>query len=379
MSVTLESPVVGHEQVEDLILNARRKLFPISVANSLVLPSPTTVLAAAGEQGDAHLGSSVSHVMSLTSVGDADFSTASSTTENSTRKRMVSFAQIPAVADLGTAITSHAKHTQLPSLGAAQPSNQDRPNNPLIRARLVTKTGSKTYTLVLSFPRLICDFWSSCLFMQQLADLYRKLEKSANYRPSVAAMKLENKRQSVVEAYEREKKKSGAGRKVDAATRLLMKRAQQPSRVAVMEEYIPMVLAKLKFPQVAQREKQLLMMLSRDHLLAFWEGVVTATIRRERGMNRTKVVPPVRIPSGLGEMPPLSNYRRPQTSRLRPLTASRAHPVTARRQGGGAFGEAFPREALLGPKTKFQFIKVNLFVHMETTLVLFITVLAWLL
>jgi hypothetical protein len=195
--------------------------------------------------------------------------------------------------------------------------------------------------------------------MQQLSDLYSQLEKSSNYRPSMAAKKIESKRRSVMEAYDKEKRRTGHGRKVDAATRMMLKRTQQPSRVPSEVSYVPMVNAKLKFPQVAQREKQILIMFSRDQLLAFWEGVVTTTIRRERGMNRTKIVPPIRIPSGLGEMAPLSAYRRPQTSRLRPLTASRTRPVTARRQGGGAFGEVgFPREALLGPKSKFHFIKV---------------------
>ena len=364
--------MVGHEQLEDLILNARRRIFPLHITNAApVLPSDPSQPTSSPSREVGKLIESVPHAMSLTSVGDADFGTADSspTTEQSPRKRMVSFAKVPPAAEPpGTrggeddaTKTLHTKHSHLPSLGSIQTKSEKPANLPLIRARLVSNSSS-THTLVLSFPRIVCDFWSSCLFMQQLTDLYSQTEKSATYRPSVAAKKLESKRHGVIEAYEKEKRRNGGqpGRKMDAATRLMLKRAQvQPSRAVSDLTFVPMVNAKLKFPQVAQREKQLLMMLSRDHLLAFWEGVVTATIRRERGRSRTKIVPPVRIPSGLGEMPPVSGYRRPQTSRLRPLTASRNRPVTARRQGGGAFGEAgFPREALLGPKTNFQFIKV---------------------
>ena len=60
--------------------------------------------------------------------------------------------------------------------------------------------------------------------MQQLADIYGKLEKAANYRPSVAAQNIDNKRQEVMGAYERERKKNAPVRKLDAATRLLQKR-----------------------------------------------------------------------------------------------------------------------------------------------------------
>lgn len=356
MAVDLETPVIGHEKPDDLILNARRKIFPISTNNDLLATSTNTHTDAEG----------LANTLSLASMASTEFSNDTSpTTEispQSTRKR-VAFAHIQtdpeAEKNAGTTKFA-AKHAQLPSLPSMSPK-QDRSKSPLIRARLVSKTNSR-HILVLSFTRIICDFWSSCLFMQQLTDLYSKLEKDASYRPSLAMRKLENKRQEVVDAYERERKKNsvGGGRRLDAATRLMQKRAQQnPVNRVESEIFVPMYPSKLKFPQVCQREKQLLMMLPRDELLAFWESVVTATIKRERGLNRTKVVPPVRIPAGLGEMAPVSSYKRPQTSRLRPLTASRTRPVTARRQGGGVLGEAgFSREALLGPTTKFHFIKV---------------------
>ena len=354
--IVLESPVVGHEQPEDLILNARRKIFTIPMSTDI-----TAVPKEEGE-GEGHL-EGVASIMSLTSVGDGDFS-AENSPQTAPHKRVVSFATEEV--ELGEAVTErggdfvnphHSRHAQLPSLAPIM--KLDKPHPPLIRARLVSKMSTR-HILVLSFPRLVCDYFSSCLLMQQLTDLYSRLEKNSHYKPSMAAKKLENKRKDVLDSYEREKKKNAVSMKTSKragpAARLLLKR-----QLADTVDHIPMVTSKVKFPQVAQREKQLLMMFPRDRLLGFWEGVVTATIRRERGTNRTKVVPPVRIPSGLGEVAPLiSSSRRPQTSRLRPLTAARARPPTARRQGGGAFGEVgFPREALLGPKTSFHFIKVG--------------------
>ena len=316
----------------------------------------------------------LSHALSLTSVGDTDFNNADrsptipgASHPTSPRKRVVSFARIQSGSDEagqgaeGRAgnVAGLAKHAQLPSLAPSQAREEERVRSVLLRARLVSSSSSR-HILVLSFARIACDFWSSCLFLQQLTDLYSKLEKAASYRPSLAAKKLESKRHEVINAYEKEKRRNGQGRRLDAATRLLQKRAQQMSKNET-QDYVPMYSAKLTFSQVGQREKQLLVMAPHDQLLAFWEGVVTATIRRERGTNRTKVVPPLRVPAKLGEVAPVvGNYRRPQTSRLRPLTASRTRPMTARRQGGGVFGDTgFTREALLGPKTKFHFIKVS--------------------
>ena len=149
---------------------------------------------------------------------------------------------------------------------------------------------------------------------------------------------------------------------MDAAARLLQKRSQLSNQ----NKKLPLHPARLHFQQVATRESQLLLMHSREKLYEFWESMVTATIRRQRGPNRIKLVPPVRIPKGLGDRSfaatsSTSRRTRPQTSRLRPLTASRNRPVTAsRRGGGGVFGDVgTSREALMGPQTKFHFMKVN--------------------
>ncbi len=268
--------------------------------------------------------------------------------------------------DLGPLSNPLEKHARLPVLASSLPVQKaEKLKSLLMRARLISKTNTR-HILVLSFPRVVCDFWSSCLFMQQLTDLYSKLEKSASYKPSLATRRMENKKHEVISAYERERRNNNStstGRRLDAATRLMQKKTQQ-SKHPEKDVFVPMFPSKLSFNQVAQRENQLLLMSPRERLLAFWEALVMATIKRDRGLNRVKVVPPVRVPGGLGELVPLaapSRYLgRPQTSRLRPLTASRNRPTTARRQGAGTLGEmGASRDALLGPKTKFHFIKVQ--------------------
>lgn len=46
--------------------------------------------------------------------------------------------------------------------------------NTLVRAKLLQY--SQDHLLVLTFSRLVCDYWSSCLFLQQLSKVYAQLE-----------------------------------------------------------------------------------------------------------------------------------------------------------------------------------------------------------
>lgn len=287
-------------------------------------------------------------------------------------RKKVSFAQEqPLLAHQQTqqVATNASDVPQLPSLLFYSFSSSDEKEPSLLmRARLVSM-GVHEHIIVLSFPRIICDFWSSCLFSKQLADAYINLEKSASYRPSLAAMRLENKRQLVTNAHERARVASKGG-KMDAAVRLLQKRNQLTNQ----SKRSPLNPARLHFQQVAKRESQLLLMMPKEKLLEFWESMVTATIRRQRGPNRIKLVPPIRIPKGLGDKSLLmksttSRGTRPQTSRLRPLTASRNRPTTARRGGSGVFGDiGTSKEILMGPQTKFHFIKVSNRYHLERAL-----------
>ena len=347
VKVNIESPVVGHEKPEDLVMMARRKLFHLPMSNNLVAVSP-----------DSDSSDNVPNALSVVSVAGSELHVGERSPLLQLRKK-VSFAQNHLPLDLvqkqdDPGISST---TELPSLLSS--SVTDEKEAPvLMRARLVS-TRAHEHILVLSFPRVICDFWSSCLFAKQLADAYISLEKRASYRPSLAAMRLENKRQQVIKAHEKSRAASKGG-KMDAATRLMQKRNHHLNQ----SKHSTLHPARLHFQQVAKRESQLLLMLSKEKLWEFWESMVTATIRRQRGPNRVKVVPPVRIPKGLGDKRlPIktmtSRGGRPQTSRLRPLTASRNRPTTARRGGSGVFGDvATSREVLMGPKTKFHFMKV---------------------
>lgn len=356
--MNLDVPVVGHEQPDDVILNARRKLFSINVENYDALST---------EENDIDR---LLNTLTLDSVNNSAENSPTLPAASMRRRRVVSFAKDSSGDKQREESLRNGNNYCFPPTTNGQPlpllqerlDADTKSEPPLIRAKLVSKSCAK-HILVLSFPRLVCDFWSSCLFMQQLVDAYGKLEKGISYRPSLASRRSERKRQGVMDAYELERRRSHLPvKRSDPETCLLQK--WKHCCLGGMEsgkDYVPMFPARLKFQQVALREKQLLLMMPREQLLTFWEAVVTTTIRRMRGMNRIKVVPPIRIPSGLGEVltVPIGQRGRPQTSRLRPLTASRNRPMTGRRQMGGALGDiGMSREALLGPKTKFHFIKV---------------------
>ena len=339
VSVSLESPIIGHEHSQDLVTNARRKIFELSMKTTLVQSNTNC-------SRDDDL---VINAFSLTSVAGSDSSDRSPASMRGLHKR-VSFAPPIQPVNQPTTIMPGAM-PQLPSIGQ-EPQMED--TAPLLFRAKISSKGLHEHILVLSFPRIICDFWSSCLFCHQLSDAYAKLEKCSSYRPSLAASRIESKRQAVINAHDK-MKSCGATSRRDAASRLLQKRTQASQKVT-KGTYIPPFPSFLHFQQVAQRENQLILMLSREKLWGFWESMVTAIIQRQRGPNRVKVVPPIRIPSGLGEK--LSKIR-PPTSRLRPLTASRNRPQTAKR-GSGFVGDAgVTRETLAGPKTKFQYMKVS--------------------
>ena len=273
------------------------------------------------------------------------------------KKKMVSFAGHHQTLE-GVDVTA----PPLPSLGQLghAPSEKATPSL-LVRAKLVAKNPQE-HILVLSFSRVACDFWSSCLFVLQVVDAYTTLERRSSQHRSHAPLRPESKRSSLKplgwgrerESLARGREREGAPPLQGGARRLLQRRAGLGASPA--GGYSPPVPPRLHFQQLAQRESQLLKMAAKEQLWSFWEMMVTAIVLRQRGPNRTKVIPPVRIPSGLGDKS-LPARGRPQTSRLRPLTA-RNRPTTARRPGGvfGAAGLGW--EALAGPKTKFHFIKV---------------------
>jgi hypothetical protein len=336
VSVNLESPVVSHEKPETLVTNARRKPFPLPMRNDLV---------ASGDGGE---GGKVLSIVSLASSKNSDDSEEGKPPKRrhlpSAVKKSVTFGQI----------TELQVERDEKSVQRALPVTQEEETTRavLMRARLVQESVREA-TLVLSFPRIICDFWSSSLFVRQLAEAYGQLE-----RASGVSWRIKASRREVVSRFGHRHpahyKSRGLGREVGRVAVCL-------GEIGGENGYRPSLPAQLSFQQVALRERQLLKLVSREKHWAFWEGLLTAVIRRQRGPNRVKVVPPVRIPSGLGEKVP--RVPRPQTSRLRPLTG-RSRPQTGRRLVGEAAG------ALAGPRTEFHFIKFEeeVFVRLRESL-----------
>ena len=317
--------MVGYETPQDLVINARRKLFPLTMRSTLAASEEE-------EEWDRKLS-----VVSLGSHHDDPLD--KTPVQQALKKKSVSFAK--------PALVPESSKGLIHPLPAPNQSDAMSEGTPLLmRARLVFKKHQE-HILVLSFPRVICDFWSSCLFVQQLADAYSKLQKSSSHRPSLASLRAENKKRATHRQVVSQMPEVQRGR--TQIPNRLQERIRMVNTKAV-DDFTPSFPAWLHFQQVGQRESQLLKMMPKEKLWEFWESMVTAVIRRKRGPNRIKVVPPVRIPSGLGER---VARMRPQTSRFRPLTASRNRPPTAKQQSG-----VFKEPTLAGPPTLFHFIKV---------------------
>ena len=265
ISVPLESPIVGHEKADILITNARRKPFLLPLYNDLV--------SCEGEGGEGQ-------VMSIVSLANSNNSDDSdkvcSRRLSSPVKKSVTFGHMTAVSE---EIKKNGSH-----LPVMTRHSGEQPPSILIRARLVQQSVHDA-TLVLSFPRIVCDYWSSCLFVQQLVDAYGKLEARAIQRgPSIATSRATQSRRSGVA--------TRCGRREMVRPSVSWRELSRP-QTACAGGYRPAVEAKLSFQQVALRERQLLKFLSKERLWQFWDAMLTAIIRRQRGPNRVKVVPPV--------------------------------------------------------------------------------------
>ena len=330
---------MGHEKPEVVIVNARRKLFSVTMCTDLACDD--------SEEGEEEVGRllSVVSVVSSKNSDDSKEKTKQRSLLPSVAKKSVTFGDTTAMQHEGLA----SAKPQLPLASSNFP--RDHPTL-LLRARLVRRSTQESI-FILSFSRLVCDYWSSCLFIQQLADAYARLEKSSTQRMSLAAKRIEAKKKVLTGKYGRTGGTAQPrGMRDLPAGRLHSQQAGVAGATSAFS-YKPAVPARLGFQQVALREKQLLKFVSKEKLWQFWDSMITATIQRQRGPNRVKVVPPVRIPSGLGEK--VTSSVRPQTSRVRPFTA-RSRPQTGKKLAGDM---ATGWSTLAGPKTDFHFIKVG--------------------
>ena len=319
-SVHLEVPL-SYEKPQELITLARRKAFEISVIN---------------HEPSALQPNSTKHPMYF------DFDEHMSVMSCSKDDSPLSVARHP----------SHNSDELQPSNLPKLPSLDTASFPPLIRAKLISN-GSNDHVLLLSFSRVVCDYWSSCLFVQQLSHAYGQLERSPSYRPSLTVMKTINKRQETMKNLEQMRSKAGyrKNRITESRGRTLL-----GSQGAALNQFQPICPPSAYFQQMASRERQLLLIRPKERLWTFWQSVITATIRRTRGPPRIKVIPPIRIPNGFGTITRTTGLARPTTARLRPLTA-RNRPQTARR--GTGFGmDSLSTESLSGPEKGLHTIKV---------------------
>ena len=254
------------------------------------------------------------------------------------------------------------KAIQPPTLYGSLPKlkNDEQPAA-LVKVKLVTKS-AQDFLLVVSFPRVVCDYWSSCLFIQQLVEVYSKLEKSPSYKPSLVVLKQTQRRQETLHAIEAKRACLIRPATQSTTCRLLHRRATctsnqnipSSSNAATNIDFKLKSSPRSSFQEVALREHQLLLIRSKEKLWTFWESAVTVTIKRLRGPSRIKVISPLRVPPGFGEV--TRKLTRPVTARLRPLTG-RVRPVTARR-GNAFIGHI--HESLTGPKAEWEAIKVSI-------------------
>lgn len=217
----------------------------------------------------------------------------------------------------------------------------------LIRAKLI-QYSMQDHLLVLSFSRLVCDYWSSCLFFQQLSKIYTQLETGTQASRTLTKTLRDNSRSHFTTlGGERFNRSFPGARTAFVRTASKLQPIRQPNLTTPLPSKVkhhnnPLQSTQMHFQQVAICEQELLLLMSKEKLWSFWQATVTAIIKRAHGPSRLKVVPPVRLPGQLGE------------GKLRPRT-SKTHPLTARRSrvlGGDKSNPQF------GLRTSFHFIKV---------------------
>ena len=328
----METPL-SYEKPAELITLARRKAFQIPVMNH-------SLSIASVEPNSCNTHFDFDDRMSIVSVGKEETEIRTkAVTFQETKNHAPCFPKLPSLNDVGN---SHSAH---------------------MRVKLITKNSSD-HILIVSFPCVVCDFWSSCLFIQQLSDTYAQLEKAPSYRPSLAAVRILNKRKETYNTLKTMRNKAELTKQQKiTSTHLLPGRRLPPTQVrnptlGRKDGVLQLICSpRVHFQQVAMRERQVLLIKPTEKLLTYWQSVVTETIKRLRGPPRIKVIPPIRISNGFGEITRTTGVGRPITGRLRPLTA-RNRPQTAKR-GSGLLTDFMPYESLNGPKKGFHFMKIN--------------------
>ena len=173
------------------------------------------------------------------------------------------------------------------------PSNAVHENSPktyLFRSQLLSHNPFD-HTLILTFPRIVCDFWSASLFVRQLASAYAVEEQ----RPTKASS-IRNK----VLLKKWSKNFLVAPKPlvpVDSDSQMNPK-AQQ-NWLGNRKKHNVLACSQLKFKQIALRELELGMSLSRERLWSLWQLSATKTVKSRQGQLKVKPVPYVKLPAHL--------------------------------------------------------------------------------
>ena len=182
-SVPLESTACSGEKPQDAVIFARRKLFQLPIQE--IPTSSEDERDQTGSRRFNHLGD---HHIHTASPPEREAAMVRSTAMQSDWQQRGEdapkrFPQIPQHGKSDSEACSQA------TFGMEQRTIPSKGSNfsTLLHAKLLTKSPQEHY-LILTFPRIVTDYWSSALFSQQLTNAYTQLEKVSgpgltHYRP----------------------------------------------------------------------------------------------------------------------------------------------------------------------------------------------------
>ncbi|XP_062515342.1 uncharacterized protein LOC134190835 isoform X2 [Corticium candelabrum] len=146
------------------------------------------------------------------------------------------------------------------------------------------------HTLILTFPCIVCDFWSSSFFARQLAAAYAVEE----VRPTKDGSKGNR------EALKRWSKNFLVAAKPMANVSYRTNpQFGQHCFGARNKRFNPLRSSKINFMQVAWRELEISVVLSKERQWSLWETLATKTVRNVHGIQRVKTVAHVKLPTHL--------------------------------------------------------------------------------
>lgn len=180
----MESPTFSGEKPQDAIIFARRKLFQLPIQEIATI-SEDEVEHEAASKGLSSLGvcDTQTTVPFEREAGVAPNTAVQSDWQHKGEDTLM---RLPQISRSGW--RDSQKYSQA-TLGMEQKLALSMGSNctTLLHAKLLSKSPQEHY-LILSFPRIVADYWSSALFAQQLSDAYTQLEKVSapgltHYRP----------------------------------------------------------------------------------------------------------------------------------------------------------------------------------------------------